>query len=108
MSAPGGLGSKGYLLVRRDGTLWGVDNADVESLTRAGAGYRIGMAETPLWVEEVLGVVADLLVRPVAPVLRRFWPDTAGGLAVHAERPLLILDPRRPPHALRIAEEGEE
>jgi hypothetical protein len=66
------------------------------------------MADTPLWVEEVLGVVADLPVRPMAPVLLRFWPDTAGGLAVHADRPLLILDPRRPPHALRIAGEGEE
>lgn len=105
MSAPAG---RGYLLVRRDGTLWGVDNADVESLTRAGAGYQLGVAETPLWVEEVLGVVTDLPVRPVAPVLRRFWPDTAAGLAVHGERPLLILDPRRPPRALRSDGEGEE
>jgi len=34
--------------------------------------------------------------------VRRFWPDVAGGLAVHAEAPLVIVDPQRPPRALQL------
>jgi hypothetical protein len=93
---------KGFLLVRRDGVLWGVANGAVEGLSRLGARYRLAVGGTELGVDEVVGVVPELAVWPVAGALLRFWPDVAGGLAVHAEAPLLIIDPRRPPRALRL------
>jgi hypothetical protein len=103
-----GAADKGYLLVRRDGVLWGVENGSVEGLSRHGAHYRLAVGGTQLGVDEVVGVVPELAVGPGAGAPRRFWSDTAGGMAVHEEAPLVIVDPRRPPQALRLAEsEGE-
>jgi hypothetical protein len=92
--------ARGWLLLRGGGALWGVENAAVEGLARGGGGFRISLGERTLHADEVLGVVPDLAVRPVARVLRRFWPEPAGGVAVHAEEPLVIVDPRVPPRAL--------
>jgi hypothetical protein len=108
------VNQRGYLLVRRDGVLWGVSNGAVEGLSRNGTCYRLSVGGAELGVDEVVGVVPELTVWPVAGALRRFWPDTAGGLAVHAETPLVIIplvivDPLRPPRALRLERsEGEE
>jgi hypothetical protein len=98
---------RGYLLVRRDGVLWGVSNGAVEGLTRNGAQYRLAVGGAELGVDEVVGVVPELAVWPLASALRRFWPDTAGGMAVHAQAPLVIVDPRRPPRALRLGVRGD-
>lgn len=96
---------RGFLLVRRDGVLWGVSNGAVEGLSRDGACFRLAVGGAALGVDEVVGVVPELAVWPMSGALRRFWPDAAGGLAVHEEAPLLIVDPLRPPRALRL--EGE-
>jgi hypothetical protein len=113
-----GLGKGGYLLMRHGGALWGVENAAVVSLTRGGdpgggrgrflvavgTGEPAGEQGIDLWIDEIVGVVAELAVRPLTAALRRFWPDAAdaaGGLAVHAEMPLVVVDPQRPPRALR-------
>ena len=101
-----GTGARGWLLLRGGGALWGVENAAVEGLARdiggngGNGGFRISLKGRTLYADEVLGVVPDLAVRPVARVLRRFWPEPSGGLAVHAEMPLVIVDPRVPPRAL--------
>jgi len=100
------VAARGFLLVRRDGVLWGVSNGDVQGLTRSGARYRLAVGGVALGVDEVVGVVPELTVWPVAGALLRFWPDAAGGLAVYAEAPLVIVDPLRPPRALRM--EGTE
>ena len=99
--------SKGYLLMRRGGALWGVENEAVVSLTRGSGGFRIGVQAGEMWIDEIVGVVAELTLRPLAAALRRFWPDGVGGLAslaVHAEMPLVVVDPQRPPRALRSAD----
>lgn len=98
---------RGWLLMRRAGALWGVENAAVESLTRARGRFRIGLAAGELCTDEVVGVVAELAVRPLGSAFRRFWPDTAGGLAIHAAQPVMVVDPRRPPRALLDDEEGD-
>jgi hypothetical protein len=95
---------RGCLLVRRDGVLWGVSNGAVEGISRLGAKYRLAVGGTELGVDEVVGVVPELAVWPMASALLRFWPDVAGGLAVHAEAPLLIVDPLQPPRALRLGD----
>ena len=102
MSAPGSKLDRGFLLVRRDGVLWGVSNGAVEGLSRHGAQLRLAVGGAALGVDEVVGVVPELAVWPVSGALRRFWPEVAGGLAVHAEAPLVIVDPLRPPRALRL------
>jgi len=94
---------QGYLLLRRLGGLFGVASADVLTLSRRGASYRVEIAESAsgLFADEVVGVVADLDVRPLAPLVRRFWPEPAGGWAIHAGAPVVVVDPRRPPRALK-------
>ena len=101
---------RGYLLVRRDGVLWGVSNGAIQGISRDGACFRLAVGGAALGVDEVVGVVPELAVWPVTGAVRRFWPDVAGGLAVHAEAPLVIVDPQRPPRALRLAdgEDGDE
>ena len=100
----------GYLLLRRGGVLWGIDNAAVSGLTRRGESYRIALGEASLSADEVLCVVDGLSVQPAA-ALRRFWPAAGPGvtgLAVHGEQPLVVVDPRRPPEMLRDEGEGTD
>lgn len=99
--------------MRRNGVLWGIDNAAVAGLTRRGAAFRVDIGGSAgaaaLSADEILCVVDDLRVRPAAAALRRFWPGAGSGvtgLAVHGEQPLVIVDPHRPPEMLWL-EEGE-
>lgn len=101
------LTERGYLVVRRDGVLWGVSNGAVEGVTRRGASFRLAIGGAQLGVDEVVGVVPELEVWPITGALLRFWPEMAGGLAVHAQGPLVIVDPRRLPQALRLQDSSE-
>lgn len=91
----------GYLLLKRGGGLWGIANAAVLGLARRGSGFEVRVDAGALVADEILGVVEDLGVRSAAPAIRRFWPETSAGVAVHEEVPLVVVDPDRPPRALR-------
>jgi hypothetical protein len=92
--------------------LCGIDNAAVAGLTRHSERYSIrigGQENRALMADDILCVVDSLRIRPLAPMVRRFWPGVADGvtgMAVHGEQPLLVVDPRQPPRLLWI-EEGE-
>jgi hypothetical protein len=105
-------GAQGFLLLRRGGGLWGIANAAVDGLARQGRDYRItiaGSGGSDLVADEILGVVEELRVWPLAPMVRRFWSEPAAGLAVHGREPVVVVDPRRLPAALRSgAEDGPE
>jgi hypothetical protein len=93
------------LLLRRGGATWGVAHDAVRALVRRDdGGFEVTMAAgAALVADEVLGVTALPAARPAGGVLRRFWPEAARGLAVHAARPLVIIDPAAPPRALVAA-----
>ena len=99
--------ARGFLLLRRGGNLWGIANAAVDGLGRQGMDYRIAVGGSNLRADEILGVVEELRVWPLAPVVRRFWPEPAAGLAVHGREPVVVVDPGHPPAALRSREAGE-
>ncbi len=95
------MSGAGYLLLRRDGGLFGVASADVLGLSRRGPDYRVEVsslagAGSGLLADEVLGV-EKLDVRPLGRLVRRYWPEAAGGWAVHAGAPVIVVDPLRPP-----------
>jgi hypothetical protein len=99
--------ARGFLLLRRAGSVWGIANGDVDGLAARGAGYRISAGGEMLAADEILGVVENLNVRPPAPALLRFWGAEAPvGLAVHGLLPVVVVDPRRLPAALRL-QDGE-
>jgi hypothetical protein len=100
--------ARGFLLLRRAGGVWGIASAAVEGLASRGEGYRISVGEKTLAADEILGVVEELRVRAAAPVLRRFWAEAPAGLAVHQRLPVVVVDPLRPPAALRLAVEAGE
>jgi hypothetical protein len=106
VSVPAVPANRGYLLLRHGGALWGVANAEVVSLTRGRGGFLLAVSAGELCIDEIVGVVAELAVRPLAGALRRFWPEAAGGLAVHAAEPLVVVDPQRPPRVLRGPQSG--
>jgi hypothetical protein len=97
---------RGFLLLRRAGGVWGIANSAVAGLAARGAVYRIALAAGALAADEILGVVDGLRVYPPASLLRRFWPEAPAGLAVHGRLPVVVVDPRCPPAALRF-DEGE-
>lgn len=101
------MSGRGFLLLRRAGGVWGIASAAVEALARRGADFRITAGGAALVADEILGVVEDLAVRPAAPVIRRFWPEAAAGVAVHGSTPLVVVDPVRPPRALMETVEGD-
>jgi hypothetical protein len=97
----------GYLLVRRAGGVWGIANEAVSGLARDGRGYRLTVGGEAVGADEILGVVTGLRVLPPAPALRRFWPESPAGMAVHGGLPVVVVDPLRVPAALRW-NEGED
>lgn len=87
--------------------MWGIANAAVDGLARRGVSFRItigGSGGSDLVADEILGVVEDLRVWPLAPAVSRFWPEAAAGLALHGREPVVVVDPHRPPAALRSKE----
>jgi hypothetical protein len=110
-------GRRGYLLLRRQGGVWGVANHLVTSLGRSaggdgvggnGAAYRVGTAAEPLAADEILGVAADLDVRRPARAVARWWPEGSDGCALWSGLPVAVIDPRHPPRALRLAATSAE
>ena len=106
MSAPEPSPRGLLLLLRRGGGVWGIDSAAVDGLAAKDGGYRISVGGGALAADEILGVAENLSVRPPAPWLRRFFPETPVGLTVHGSLPVVVVDPRRPPAVLRL-DEGE-
>jgi hypothetical protein len=106
---------RGYLLLRRGGGVWGIASERVTGLAKSGAksgengaAYRVTTAEAPLAADEILGVAAELAVRPPARAVARFWPAGSDGCAVWSGLPVAVVDPLDPPRALRVsADEGE-
>ncbi len=90
------------LLVRGAGSLWGISHAAVRTVTRLRRGYRVRLGEQDLAAEAVVGVVEGMEVHPAGAVMARYWNEPAGGLAVHDEVPLVVIDPDRPPSILRV------
>lgn len=92
--------SGGYLVVRRGGATWAVANQEVLGLVRRGAAFEVRVAAGALTADEVLGVTTSLRLHPAGGVLRRFWPEAARGLAIHAKLPLVLIDALAPPRSL--------
>lgn len=92
------------LLLRRDGILWGIVQSAVRSVGRPDdhGGYRLQVGEQEIEADEVVGVAEGVPVHPSGGVMARFWSEPAGGLAVHGDTPLVVVDPERPPSFLRI------
>lgn len=111
------MSARGFLILRRRGVLWGIDNTEVAGLARNipkvghgdahTRGFRVELGGRALAADDVLGVVDSLLIRPLSPALTRYWPAVSSGvsgMAVHGAQPLLVVDPRRPPHLLWLDE----
>lgn len=92
------------VLLRSDGCLWGVPDAEVERLEGERDRVTVRLRRGVLVAEAVLGVAREVDVHPAGAALRRFWPESCGGLAVHDGRPLVVVDVARPPRALRETE----
>lgn len=101
-----------YLLLLRDGGVWGVANGVVVGVGKRPRDYRVHVTSAgggaELIADEVLGVVEELEVWPPSAVIRRYWPETFQGTAVHAGTPILLVDPDRPPRTLTEEQTSEQ
>lgn len=110
-----------HLVIERHGQLWAVPGAAVARLARgdgrvtvwlaAGAGTAGGPgggtgdeAGGELVADRLLALAGDLAVVPAPAALGRFWDVPAVGLALFAHRPVVVIDPARPPRALAPGE----
>ncbi len=110
------MAAASYLLFHRGGGLWGIESGRV---LRIGPGrssdegadpeeklrIELSHAEGPraLAADRVEGVVENLAVRPLSPAVHRFWPEACLGWALYSGRPVVLLDPVRPPHPLVVS-----
>jgi hypothetical protein len=102
----------GFLVVRRDGALWGFPADEVAGIERsrpaaASADGSTALAPSPsrrdfelrlarggrFGVDAVLTLASELEVRPLTPRLRRFLPHGSSGLAILAGEPMLLMTP---------------
>ena len=88
----------GFLIVRRDGALWGLPAGQVSGIERveraesATSGLDLLLADGGrLGVESVLTLAADLAVQPLSARLRRFLPAGSTGLAMLAGEPIVLM-----------------
>lgn len=110
-----------HLVIERDGQLWAVPGAAVARLARgdgrvtvrlaAGAGLDGGPGGGPgdeaggeLVADRLLALAGALAVVPAPAALGRFWNEPVVGLALFARRPVVVIDPARPPRALAPGE----
>jgi len=90
----------GHLVWERDGALWAVPGGLVEGLERGAGGLRVRVVGGVVVADRVLALTPDLAVRPAPLALSRLWPQPVAGIAVFERRPVVVVDPTRPPHAL--------
>jgi hypothetical protein len=96
-----------HLLVERHGALWGIDSVEVLRVRREASGLAVELTSGErITADDARGVVAGLHVVPLAPLLTRFWPQPALGLATHDHRPVVVVGPGALPAALQ--EGGDE
>ncbi len=82
----------GFLVVRRDGVLWGLDAAAVASIVKVAPSYQVRLANGgSLAVDAVLTLAGELQIRPLSRRLRRFLPRGSSGLAMHGGEPILLM-----------------
>jgi hypothetical protein len=99
-----GAESRGYVVLESGGGLWGILGSEVRGLRRRRhGGMELAVAGGELAADSVLAVVPGMEVWPTPAALGRYWPEAALGLAVYAERPVLVIDPERPPGNLLAA-----
>ena len=99
-----------WLLLRRQGGLWGVCRRALDEIVRAprsAAGSR-GPYEPPrvtlsgggeLLADEILTIVSELPVHPVPRAAKPYLGAKYRGLAIWRDEPVILLDPAAPPPA---------
>lgn len=106
-----------HLVIERDGQLWAVPGAAVARLARGDGRVTVRLAEGfgaggatggeaggELVADRLLALAGALAVVPAPAALGRFWDEPAVGLALFARRPVVVIDPARPPRALAPGE----
>jgi hypothetical protein len=100
----------GFLVVRRDGALWGLPADEVAAIERLGAapatpaaatgtgaetmsrGYELRLTHGgTVAVDAVLTLAGDVRIQPLSSRLRRFLPQGSCGLAMLAGEPMVLL-----------------
>jgi hypothetical protein len=102
-----------HLVIERHGQLWAVPGAAVERLARGEGRVTVRLAATggtggeagggaggELAADRLLAVAGELAVVAAPAALGRYWDEPAVGLALFARRPVVVIDPARPPRAL--------
>lgn len=108
-AAPAGT----HLVIERHGQLWAVPGAAVERLVRGDGQVTVRLrterpaaapaGEPPgseLAADRLLAVAGALAVSAAPAALARFWSEPTAGLALWERRPVVVIDPARPPRAL--------
>ena len=91
-----------WLLLRRDGVLWGVPSRDVGTIRSRGGGVAVQLASSRwLQAEELLEVATGLRPRALPSCLGELEMPRLEGVAVWQQTPVLVLERGgEPPAAL--------
>lgn len=96
------------LVLRRRGALWGLAESAVTRIAQDAAATVLETGAGELVADEVLGRAVEVEVAPVGAYAATLMNGAVSGLGVHGGACLLVVDPVRPPAALRRAPEPSE
>jgi hypothetical protein len=94
------------VVLRRGSDLWGVARSAIRSFRQTGTCVKVELDASLMCADQVMGLVPRAEIHAAGELLRRFWPQPCLGLALFADRPVVVVDPTAPPLAL-CAQEGE-
>jgi hypothetical protein len=94
------------VVLRRGSDLWGIARSAIRSYRHTGACVRVELDASLMCADQIVGLVERAEIHAAGVLLRRFWPHPCLGLALFADRPVVVVDPAAPPPALS-AQEGE-
>lgn len=89
-----------YLILRREGRLWGVPEDAVSHVERTTSGVTVATSLTVLGADEVLGVRGLTDPRAVGALAARFIHERYAGFAVLDGEPVILVDELDPPRSL--------
>ena len=83
-----------WIMVERDGCLWLLGRDRIRHLRREGSRVLVHTVDDgSLWVDRVMPVEGEPVIRPVGEMLRPLVPRGCTGLGLCEHGPRLVLDP---------------
>ena len=95
------------LVLRKGNAAYAIDASAVRVIRRCQGRILVFAGEETLAADDVVGIGAAA-VRTAGATMQPYWPQPLAGLAIACSLPVVVLDPRHLPAALRTETESTQ